>query len=310
MSAQGPRSDDVHIDIALVRRMVTAQFPQWANLPIAPVSTPGVDNMTYRLGEDMSVRMPRFPRWEGQVTREQRWLPRLAPHLPLAVPVPLAMGVPGDGYPFPWSVYCWLDGEQARIDHIADPRGAAVELARFFAALQRIDPAGGPPPEWSNGFRGVHLGDDRDSPIVQTRIRPRIAALEGLVDTNAVTALWEAALSAPPWDGPPVWIHGDPAPGNLLATDGRLSAVIDFGTLAVGDPACDLIAAWAFLDAETRDVFRDTLAVDDATWARGRGWGLASTLPSPAELSGADPARAARVRRRLDELVTDHQRAT
>jgi aminoglycoside phosphotransferase (APT) family kinase protein len=305
VSAGDLRPHEVYIDVAVVRRLLAAQFPQWAQLPIAPVARSGVDNATYRLGEDMSVRLPRLPRWTGQVEREQRWLPRLAPHLPLAVPVPLAKGIPGEGYPFPWSVYRWLDGENASLERITDPRQAAIDLARFFAALQRVDSAGGPPPEWSNGFRGVPMRDGRDSAVVETRLRARIAALDGLVDTDAVTAVYEAALAAPAWDAPPVWIHGDPAPANMLATDGRLSAVIDFGTLAVGDPACDLIAAWTFLDAETRDVFRATLSVDDATWARGRGWGLTGILPSPADL--INPVRAPHARRRLNDIIADNQ---
>nr|WP_277994189.1 phosphotransferase [Streptomyces sp. MST-110588] len=187
------------------------------------------------------------------------------------------------------------------------PRGTATALAEFLTALQGIDAAGGPPPEWSNGFRGVPLTDERDSPVVAARLRARIQALEGLVDTEAVTAVWESGLAAPAWDGPPVWIHGDPAPGNLLAVDGRLSAVIDFGTLAVGDPACDLIAAWTVLDADSRKVFRAAFPVDDATWARGRVWGLSGVLPSPDELTGDDPERVASARRRLDELVADHR---
>ena len=296
----------MHIDAALVRRLLAGQFPQWADLPIAPVAKPGWDNMTYRLGEELSVRMPRFPRWIGQVEREQRWLPRLAPHLPLAVPVPLAQGEPAEGYPFPWSVYRWLEGEPADPARFADPHAAATALARFLAALQAIDPAGGPPPESSNGFRGCPMGDERDSPIVESRVRPKLAALEGLVDTGALAAVWDAAHAAPAWDRPPVWVHGDPAPANLLTVDGRLSAVIDFGTLAVGDPAVDLIAAWQSVPAAARDAFRDELAVDDATWARGRGWGLAAVLPTREDL--ADPARAPRARRALDELVADHRR--
>ena len=295
------RPGEVPVDTALVRRLVAAQFPQWAELPVRPVDASGVDNATYRLGEDMSVRLPRLPRWIGQVEREQRWLPWLASRLPLPVPAPLARGVPGEGYPFPWSVYRWIEGENATPDHIADPREAAIELAGFLAALQDIDASGGPPPEWSNGFRGVPLGDERDSATVETRVRPRIAALEGLVDTDGVTAVWEAALAAPAWDGPPVWIHGDPSPANLLAREGRLSAVIDFGTLAVGDPACDLIAAWSFVPAEARALFRAELSVDDATWARGRAWGLTACLPSPEELAGDGD----RLRSRLEEFVTD-----
>jgi aminoglycoside phosphotransferase (APT) family kinase protein len=303
MPAVQLRPDEVFVDVALVRRLVAAQFPEWAHLPIRPVGASGMDNATYRLGGDMSVRLPRLPRWIGQVEREQRWLPRLAPLLPLAVPIPVARGVPGEGYPFPWSIYRWLEGENATLDRIADPHRAAVELAEFLRALQAIDAEEGPPPEWSNGFRGVPMDDERDSAVVATRMRARIAALEGLVDTDAVTAVWESALSAPAWDGPPVWIHGDLAPANMLAYEGRLSAVIDFGTLAVGDPACDMIAAWGFLTAETRDVFRATLSVDDATWARGRGWGLTACLPSPSDLTA--PAGEASARRRLDELVAD-----
>lgn len=310
MSGGELRPGEVRIDEALVRRLVASQFPQWAELPVEPVARSGLDNATYRMGEDMSVRLPRLPRWEGQVAREQRWLPRLAPRLPLPIPEPVAMGAPGDGYPFPWSVYRWLDGETATPDGIADPRQAALDLGGFLAALERIDPAGGPPPEWSNGFRGVPLGDRRDSAVVENRMRERIAALDGLVDTDAVDAAWETALAAPAWDGPPVWIHGDPAPGNLLSAGGRLSAVIDFGTLAVGDPACDLIAAWTwFPSPESRDLFRATLQVDDATWARGRAWGLSACLPSRRELSGVDPRRAAGAVRWLDELIADHKNA-
>lgn len=300
------RPGEVSIDVGLVRRLVADQFPQWADLPVVPVGLSGWDNATYRLGDDMSVRLPRLPRWVGQVEREQRWLPWLAPRLPLPIPVPIVEGAPAEGYPFPWSVYRWLDGDNADPGSIDDPVQAATDLAGFIAALQNLDPAGGPPPEASNGFRGVHLDDERDSPVVETRVRPKIAALEGLVDTDAVTAVWEAALAAPPWDGPPVWIHGDPAPTNMLVKDGRLSAVIDFGTLAVGDPACDLIAAWAFLPAEARGVYREALSVDDATWARGRGWGLAAWLPSPEDFD--DPERADRIRQRLDEFVDDHRR--
>ena len=293
------RPDELPIDTALVRRLVAVQFPQWAGLTVEPVAKSGWDNATYRLGEAMLVRMPRLPRWEGQVEREQTWLPRLAPQLPLAVPAVLARGVPSEAYPMPWSVYAWIDGDTARPDRL-DQRQAAADLGAFLAALQRVDPAGGPAPEWSNGFRGVPLADERDSPVVAERMRAKFAELAGLVDVDAVRAVWESALAAPVWEGPPVWIHGDPAPGNLLSRDARLSAVIDFGTMAVGDPACDLIAAWTWFDSpRSRDVFRAQLDVDDATWARGRAWGLASVLPSRADLTEAS-------RHRIEEIVADH----
>ena len=290
----------VHVDIPQARRLVAAQFPEWAELDVTPVPSSGVDNISFRLGQDKLLRMPRFARWIGQVTREQRWLPALAPHLPLAVPTPLRRGRPGEGYPFPWSVYGWIDGSTA--DRLTDHRQAAVDLADFLLALQEIDAEDGPPPEWSNGFRGVDLHDDRDSPVVASRMRERIAVLDGFFDVDAVTEVWQAGLDAPVWDGPPVWVHGDPVGANLVARDGRLAAVIDFGTLAVGDPACDLIAAWGFLPAGARDEFRELLAVDDATWARGRVWGLTSILPSKADL--ADPARAARAHQALTEIVS------
>lgn len=291
-------ADEVRIDVPLVRRLVAARFPHWAGLPVAPVTTQGVDNATFRLGADKLVRLPRYERWVGQVAREQRWLPRLAPHLPLAVPEPLAVAEPSDGFALPWSVYRWLDGDRADRARITDPADAAVRLARFLLALRGIDATGGPGPEWSNGFRGVGVDDDRDSAIVAWRVEQKIAALDGHLDTGALRAVWAAGRAAPPWSGPSVWVHGDPAPGNLLASDGRLRAVIDFGTLAVGDPACDLIAAWTFVPREARDAFRAELGLDDATWARGRVWGLVSVLPAPEALTDA-------TRQRIDELVAD-----
>lgn len=264
-------ADEVATDASLVRRLLAAQFPDWADLPIDRVPSAGTDNAIYRLGNDMAVRLPRVEWATGQVEREQRWLPRLAPHLPLAIPAPLAMGVPAEGYPWPWAVYRWVEGENATHHRIADLRQAAIDLARFISALQRIDPTGGPR-AGADRSRGVPLAA-RDT---QTRVA--IAALHGALDTDAATAQWEAALHAPAWPAPGVWLHGDLNSGNLLARHGRLSAVIDFGTMAVGDPACDLMVAWTLLTAETRDTFRVALPFDDATWTRGRGWALSWAL--------------------------------
>jgi aminoglycoside phosphotransferase (APT) family kinase protein len=277
--------DPHDVDTALVGRLVAGQFPRWAAEPVRPVGKPGVDNSTFRLGDTMMVRLPRFERWVGQVTREQRWLPVLAPHLPLPVPKPLAQGEPAEGFPYPWSVYEWLPGEPADLAELPDLRQVAVDLAEFLLALRGIDATDGPPPESSNGFRGCDLADPRDSPVVKSYMERRITALEGLLDTAPIRAVWDEALATPVWDRDPVWVHGDPAPANLLAHDDRLNAVIDFGTLAVGDPAVDLIAAWSLLDADSRKVFRDKLNVDDDTWMRGRCWGLSSVLPSPDNLA-------------------------
>jgi aminoglycoside phosphotransferase (APT) family kinase protein len=302
----------VLIDEALVRGLLAAQFPQWAELPLAPVPSPGMDNATFRLGGAMSVRLPRFPRWARQVEREHEWLPRLAPHLPLPVPVPLAKGEPGEGYPFAWSVYRWIDGTPGTADGFADPVQTAEDLAQFVRALQKADPSGGPGPEWSNAFRGVPLGDDRDSIASEARVLPKIAELEqsgilsGHLPAGALTAVWQAALDAPGWDREPLWLHGDLAPANLLTHDGRLSAVIDFGTLAVGDPAVDLLPAWLLLPHAGRQAFREVLDVDEATWARGRGWALASALPAPSDPYFRDhPGRTAEAIRHLRALAAD-----
>jgi aminoglycoside phosphotransferase (APT) family kinase protein len=303
--------DGVLIDTTLVRRLLTTQFPQWADLPLAPVQQSGMDNATFRLGDDLSVRLPRYAHWAGQVHREHRWLPRLTPRLPLAVSEPLAMGAPGEGYPYPWSVYRWLDGETVTTEGLTDPVRAAFDLAGFINALQDIDPTDGPGPEPSNAFRGVPLGDPRDSIAAEARVRPKLDALRGtgLVDVDAVTRVWEAALAAPAWEKEPVWIHGDLATGNLLSRGGRLSAVIDFGTLAVADPAVDLLPAYNFLPPRARDTFREAVGADDATWARARGWAVAGSLPVPDDpYFQQDPARVTRALGHLEQVIADHRR--
>lgn len=301
MSTRKMHDGEVETSVSLVRRLLAGQFPHWADLPIQPVESAGTDNAIYRLGEDMAVRLPRIAWAVGQVEKEERWLPELAPHLPLAIPVPLAKGEPAEGYPWQWAVCPWLKGENATIERIADPRQAAADLAHFVAALQRIDTIGGPPPGRHNSFRGVPLAE-RDAST-----RAAIVSLHGTLDTDAVTAAWEAALQAPAWHGPPVWIHGDLQSGNLLAVEGRLTAVIDFGCLGVGDPAGDLIVAWNLLSAETREVFRAGLAVDDATWARGRGWALSQGLIALPYYHSTNPVLAGISRYAISQVLADHR---
>jgi len=301
LSAGNLRPDEAYIDAVLVRRLVSTQFPQWANLPIKPVTFGGWDNRTFHLGEHMTVRLPSAAAYSLQVEKEHRWLPRLAPLLPLPIPVPLAMGTPADDYPWHWSVYRWIEGETAAIERIADLRQFAIVLARFLSALYRIDPAGGPPPGRHNFFRGGPLT------VYDGETRQAIAALDGKIDTDAASAVWEAALAAA-WHGSPVWFHGDVAAGNLLVRDGRLSAVIDFGTSGVGDPSCDLAIAWTLLEGESRGAFRAALGLDDATWARGRGWTLWKALITLAQHHDTNPSEAGRARRVIDEVLADHER--
>jgi aminoglycoside phosphotransferase (APT) family kinase protein len=302
MAAGKMHADELDIDVALVRRLLAAQFPQWADLSITPVKSAGTDNAIYRLGSDMAVRLPRIDWAITQVDKEHQWLPRLAPYLPLAIPVPLAMGTPGEGYPWHWSVYHWLAGENATIEPIADPGQAARDLAQFIASLRRIDPVGWSSPEPPRASRGVPLST-RDAPT-----RAAIAELSGMLDTGVATAAWDAALQTPVWNGPPVWSHGDLSPLNLLVERGRITAVIDFSCLGVGDPACDLIVAWNFLSAETREIFRAALSVDDAMWARGRGWALSIGLIALPYYQTSNPVLAGIARRAINEVLADYER--
>jgi aminoglycoside phosphotransferase (APT) family kinase protein len=293
-------ADEMDIDASLVSRLLAGQFPQWADQRIEPVDSAGTDNAIFRLGKDMAVRLPRIGAATGQVEKEQRWLPVLAPLLPLAIPEPLAKGNPSEGYPWDWSVYRWLEGENATVERIADPHQAATDLAQFVGALQRIDLAEGPSMGAHKLSRGVPLAW-RDTPT-----RAAIASLHDSLDTYAATAAWEEALDAPAWPGPPVWLHGDLQSGNLLARSGRLSAVIDFGCLGLGDPACDVMAAWTFFSAKTRDTFRAALTVDDAaTWARARGWALSVSLLVLPYYQSTNPVLCGIARRAIDEVLAD-----
>jgi aminoglycoside phosphotransferase (APT) family kinase protein len=292
--------DEVEIDAALVGRLLARQFPRWAGLALEPLRPFGTDNALYRLGDEMVVRLPRRERTSRTLEKERRWLPRLAPLLPLAVPVPLAEGMPAEGYPFTWSVYSWLKGENATSRRITDLGQLAADLAQFVAALQRIDPSGGPSPGEHNFFRGVPLAE-RDAAT-----RAAIASLEGKIDADQVAPAWEEALRAPEWNRPPVWIHGDLDARNLLVENGWLSAVIDFGGLGVGDPACDVMVAWKVLSADTRDGFRATLSVDEATWARSRGWALSQAVIALAYYTEeTNPVLVREAQRWLAEVLAD-----
>lgn len=295
----GPVPQRIEVETETVRMLVAEQFPQWADLPIEPVRNGGWDNRTFHLGEEMLVRLPSAAEYALAVEKEHRWLPELAPLLPRPIPSPRGYGVPGAGYPYAWSVYGWLEGHPASHQGLADPVRFAEDLADFLVALRAVDPTDGPQPGLHNWYRGGPLRTYDDT------TRRSLAALQGHLDVGMAAEVWDAALAAD-WDGVDVWFHGDLAAGNLLLTSGELAAVIDFGTCGVGDPACDLAIAWTLLNEPGRQVFRDRLGVDDATWSRGRGWALWKTL---AEYAGgvedADEDEAAQPLRVLHEIFDE-----
>ena len=256
---------------AVAAALVAEQFPQWAELPVAPVASDGWDNTTFRLGDAMSVRLPSHDRYSPQVRKEQEWLPVLAPRLPLPIPEPIAQGRPSGLFPRPWSIYRWREGQPAEADCVSDLSCFAADLADFLAALSASDAGQGPAPGTHNFFRGGSLL------TYDAEVRAAIDILADAIDRDIVTALWEAALGSS-WDRPPVWVHGDVAPSNLLLVHGQLAAVIDFGCAAVGDPSCDLVMAWTFFSDASRETFQDALAFDAATWTRARGWALWKAL--------------------------------
>lgn len=259
------------IDAELVERLLAEQFPQWGAEPVRPVDRPSWDNRVFRIGEDLVARLPSAEGYVAAVAKEQRWLPVLGRQLPQRIPTPVARGRPGCGYPWPWSVYRWLPGASATAVSVADAKGFARDLAAFVAALQRIDSSQGPVAGDHSFGRGGPLD------VYDQETRSTITRLGRLIDGPAAMRLWESAVAAP-YAGPPVWVHGDLAPSNLLVQAGRLSGVIDFGTCAVGDPACDLVIAWTFLPGAARQVFRQGLTVEESAWTRGRAWALWKAL--------------------------------
>lgn len=283
------------IDENLARNLINSQFPQWKDLPIRPVSKSGWDNRTFHLGDEMSIRMPSAAMYEGQVEKEHHWLPKLAPHLPLQIPTPIAIGEPGEGYPWKWSVYKWLEGESADSAKLEDLNTFAQSLAAFINALHQIDTTDAPAPGPHNFYRGGDLQTyDEDT-------RKAIHALGNKINGTAALALWETALKTS-WTKPPVWIHGDISLGNLLLNNGRLSAIIDFGQLGAGDPACDLSIAWTFLKDEPRALFIKSLHLDEDTWLRGKAWTLWKALVAAAGFTNPNNAESKKCFKIIEEV--------
>ena len=287
---------EVDIDPELVGRLVAGQFPRLADLPIRAVRSTGTVNAIYRLGDHLYARLPRVETWARDLDNEWRWLPKLAPHLSLRIPEPVAKGHPTGSYPFAWAIYRWIGGQPYADALVDDECQAAEELAQFVGELRRIDPVGAPP------------GGRRPLQELDATTRTAIESARGVIDSDAAVAVWERALQAPTWTGARVWIHGDLLRPNLLVRDGRLRAVIDFGGGGVGDPATDVIAAWSVFGRAGRAVFRAALDVDDDSWNRARGLALhqaALIIPYYAE---TNPGFVAPARRTVEEVLADSRR--
>lgn len=296
MSQIKMRPGEVDIDTEIVAALIRQQFPQYSDLSIKPIDSAGTDHAMYKLGSDMVVRLPRLAEAETQVHKEQYWLPKLGPHVSLATPRPIAMGAPATVFGMHWSIYEWLQGANAFDQPISDLRHAAVKLGQFGVELRSLDASKGP-----RSFRGDPV-ESKESDV--------LAAIEHLsaadkVDRDEALSAWRSVTELPQWACDPVWAHGDLLPGNLLTTNGLLSAVIDFGGVGVGDPACDMMVAWTLLTAVERPTFREYAEVDDATWERGRGWALAWGLMTEHYYHVNNPGLAAVGRRTIAESLPE-----
>lgn len=268
-----PEEDKLKITTKTAITLIAEQFPQFAHLHISPVAHGGSDNRTFHLGSEMSIRLPSGEEYVRQVKKEQEWLPKIAPHLPLPIPKPIAMGMPSEAYPLNWSIYQWLDGKSANTLalHDLDLETIAVQLAQFLSEFHQFDGAGAPAPGLHNWWRAAHTS------VYDAETRSLIEKLKDFVDVDKANTLWQRAINSK-WDREPVWVHGDVASGNLLVKDKKLAAVIDFGCMGIGDPACDLTIAWTFFKGKSREIFKAHLPLDEETWARARGWAMWKAL--------------------------------
>ncbi|MBX8824793.1 aminoglycoside phosphotransferase family protein [Ochrobactrum sp. SFR4] len=292
-------ANKIKTDLTLIQRLIASQFPQWQNLPLKEVFSAGTDNSMYRLGDDLVVRLPQRPEAAVQILKEQRWLPVIAPHLHCEIPLPLANGVPATDFPYPWSVCQWREGKNAIEATVSDFHQAAVTLACFINDLQSLNATDGPVPGEHNFYRGVPL---------QNRNEQYLTALDqihDMINTKAALSLWQQALKADEWRYAPVWIHGDIHAGNLLVRNGRISAVIDFGGLGVGDPACDMMVAWNFLTTDSRAVFREAVKADDAAWKRAQGWALSMAVIALPYYRNTNPQVVRSSLNTIEQLLAD-----
>ncbi len=290
--------DQVTLSTAQATRLVDRQFPDFAGRQVRPVASSGTDNWLFRLGSEHVLRFPRRPSAVGLLRREAEWLPHLT-DLPLQIPSYVAMGDPDEGYPWPWAVLDWIPGDRAELSVLDNPAQAATDLAGFARAMRDMPSQAGPIAGSANHNRGVPLERLNDVTVES------IGQLGDLFDTREMLMVWEAALNTPSWTGPPVWLHGDLNTGNLLARDGQLAAVIDFGLMARGDPAADLTPAWLLFERPEREVFLRESGLDDASLMRGMGWALYAGVVALAYYRHSNRPLARMTHRAIAEVLGD-----
>jgi aminoglycoside phosphotransferase (APT) family kinase protein len=282
----------MEINRMLVKKLVSSQFPEWESLSIEPVKQSGWDNRTFHLGEEMTIRLPSAESYAPQILKEFHWLPILAKNISCQITMPLALGQPCKYFPWHWSINRWIEGETASVERIDNLNQFALDLGTFLTEFQSIDSTGGPIAGAHNFYRGGALS------VYDDEMRLAISKIENKREQNIATQLWTDALSSQ-WERKPVWVHGDIAMGNLLVHDGKLHAVIDFGQLAIGDPACDLAIAWNLFSGESRTTFQTAIPLDRNTWVRALGWTFWKTLCWP--VKGTD------VKRIIQDIFDDYQ---
>ena len=299
---QVPESKEKKIDTDLAKLLISNQFPQWKDLDVRAVEPGGWDNRTFRLGNDKLLRFPSAEGYVSQVAKEHEWLPYLAPKLPLIIPSPIALGNPGYGYLWPWSVYNWILGETAASRQQINRAELAIKLAEFLSTLYSIGTDNGPPAGEHNYYRGTHVR------VYEEETLKSLDILKSKLDANLYRKIWDSGAETQ-WKFSPVWVHGDISPDNLLTNEhGELTAVIDFGLLSVGDPACDLSIAWSYFDDESRKAFHGSLGLDEDTWKRGRSWALWKALIIASGLSSSNTNALVFSNRVITEVMNDFRR--
>ncbi|WP_283750386.1 aminoglycoside phosphotransferase family protein [Bacillus cereus] len=289
------------INVSLVEKLIQEQLPEWAHLEVKPVKLSGHDNRTFHLGDQMSVRLPSAAAYAPQVEKENKWLPILSKELSLPISAPIAKGNPSEEYPWSWSINKWIEGETVTKENVRDLKGFATDLGSFLVELQSIDTSNGPVAGAHNFYRGGLIS------VYDEEARVAIVNNKDVFDETLLKHLWDLALRST-WNRKPVWVHGDVAPGNLLVKDGKLCAVIDFGILGVGDPACDAAMAWTFFDKNSRKILKKVLRMDEETWNRARGWALWKALITYDANKNSNKRVAEESYRVIQVIVDDYER--